>query len=158
MPSKNLILSKPWLRRYVFWKIRHTSRGGGRPCRCEACLVGCGYIQKLRRTSRWILCDAWLKAINNFARTSRHPLNNLVLGSGQFHDLRKMALSNWFANGLRENDVRVLANHASFVTTQQFYLAVANDLLECAREAAAQGIGRNLVCTWGAPCFTAPKD
>ena len=52
---------------------------------------------------------------------------------GEFHDLRRTCLSNWFFNGLREYDVMKIAGHASFETTHSFYLAIRNDLLDQAR-------------------------
>jgi len=41
-----------------------------------------------------------------------------------------------------------LAGHSSFATTHNFYLAVADDLVERAREAAPQALGRELVQKW----------
>ena len=51
----------------------------------------------------------------------------------------------WFANGMSEHDVMVLAGHASFATTHKFYLAVADDLVDRARVATAQGLRQKLV-------------
>lgn len=51
----------------------------------------------------------------------------------------------WFANGMNEYDVMVLAGHSSFATTHQFYLAVADDLVHRARVATAQGLRQKLV-------------
>jgi integrase len=54
-----------------------------------------------------------------------------------FHDLRRAALSKWFASGLREHDVMVLAGHARFSTTYQFFLAVRRNLVDRARRVAS---------------------
>jgi len=55
------------------------------------------------------------------------------------------AISMWFANGMSEHDVMVLAGHSSFATTHKFYLAVADDLVHRARVATAQGLRQKLV-------------
>ena len=39
----------------------------------------------------------------------------------------------WFAYGMSEHDVMVLAGHPSFATTHKFYLAVFDDLVYRAR-------------------------
>ena len=46
----------------------------------------------------------------------------------------------------------VLAGHASFATTHEFYLAVADDLVDRARAATAQGL-RQKVVHFGADAF-----
>lgn len=51
----------------------------------------------------------------------------------------------WFANGMSEHDVMVLAGHSSFATTHEFYLAVADDLIHRARVATAQGMRQKMV-------------
>ena len=51
----------------------------------------------------------------------------------------------WFANGMSEHDVMVLAGHSSFATTHEFYLAVADDLVDRARAATAQGLRQKMV-------------
>ncbi|MBL7185779.1 MAG: site-specific integrase [Phycisphaerae bacterium] len=61
-----------------------------------------------------------------------------------FHDIRRTAITMWFANGMSEHDVMVLAGHASFAATHESYLAVADDLISRARAATAQGL-RQLV-------------
>jgi hypothetical protein len=53
----------------------------------------------------------------------------------RFHDLRSTAISNWFHHGLSLEDVRRLAGHASITTTQEFYLSVADGLVDRARAA-----------------------
>ena len=61
-------------------------------------------------------------------------------------------MSMWFANGMSEHDVMILAGHASFPTTPEFYLAVVDDLVFRARAATAQGLRQKLVHS-GADAF-----
>ena len=63
---------------------------------------------------------------------------------GTFHDIRRTAISMWFANGMSEYDVMTLAGHSSFATTHKFYLAVADDLIHRARAATAQGLCKKM--------------
>jgi hypothetical protein len=51
----------------------------------------------------------------------------------------------WFANGMSEFEVMRLAGHSDFATTHQFYLAVADDLIDRARVATAKGLSQKLV-------------
>ena len=60
-------------------------------------------------------------------------------------DIRRTAISMWFANGMSEHDVMVLAGHSSFATTHEFYLAVADDLVDRARVATVQGLRQKMV-------------
>ena len=65
-----------------------------------------------------------LKVVNNFTPQSERILEAAKVKKGQFHDLRRTAITNWFANGMSENDVMTLAGHSNFATTHEFYLAV----------------------------------
>jgi hypothetical protein len=78
-------------------------------------------------------------------RELKDPVLMAGVSRGQFHDLRRTALSNLLANGMSEYDVMTLAGHSDFATTHKFYLAVADDLVERARAAAAQAISKNLL-------------
>ena len=60
-------------------------------------------------------------------------------------DVLGTAITMWFANGMSEHDVMVLAGHSSFATTHKFYLAVADDLIHRARVATAQGLRQKMV-------------
>ena len=102
------------------------------------------YIQQLRRQDKWGQCDACLKLVNNFNRDFRKILRVTGIEKGQFHTLRKTALSNWLANGMSEHEVMLLAGHASFATTHEFYLAVADDLMDRARRVASHTM--NKIC------------
>jgi len=78
--------------------------------------------------------------VNNFDRQFRLLVKHAKIGRGEFHDLRRTCLSNWFANGLREFDVMKMAGHSSFETTRSFYLAVREDLLDRTRQASTEAL------------------
>jgi integrase len=104
------------------------------------------YIQNvLRPKGKWSLIDASAKVVNNFRRQFYIILRKAGVNKGTFHDIRRTAISMWFANGMSEHDVMVLAGHSNFATTHQFYLAVADDLIPCVRVATAQGLRQKLV-------------
>ncbi len=46
---------------------------------------------------------------------------------------------------MSEHDVMTLTGHAKFETTHKFYLAVADDLVDRARQASAKTAGKNLL-------------
>ncbi|MBN2590826.1 MAG: site-specific integrase [Sedimentisphaerales bacterium] len=103
------------------------------------------HIQKvLRPSGKWALSDSRLKVVNNFKRDFDEILRRAGIQKGTFHDIRRTAISMWFANGMSEYDVMTLAGHSSFTTTHQFYLAVADDLIHRARSATAQGLSKKL--------------
>ena len=111
------------------------------------------HIQRvLRPKGRWTLIDSSMKVVNNFRRQFIRIRRRAGVKQGTFHDFRRTAISMWFANGMSEHDVLVLAGHASFATTHQFYLAVADDLIPRARAATAQGLRQKLV-HFGADAF-----
>ena len=104
------------------------------------------YIQDvLRPKGKWSLVDASTKVVNNFRRQFNKICGKASVKKGTFHDIRRTTITMWFANGMSEHDVMVLAGHASFATTHEFYLAVADDLVHRARAATAQGLGQKLV-------------
>lgn len=102
-------------------------------------------IQSLRAKGQWKYSDSRLKVVNNFTPQFEKILKTANVKKGQFHDLRRTAITNWFGNGMSENDVMVLAGHSNFATTHEFYLAVADDLVDRARKAAANSINQNLL-------------
>jgi len=110
-------------------------------------------IQGLRKAGRWTLSDSRLSVIRNFRREFNKILKRAAGRQRRFHDLRNTALTNWFTNGMGEYEVMKLAGHADFKTTHQFYLAVADDLVDKARVAVNTGIGQNLARIWRAPTF-----
>ncbi len=104
------------------------------------------YIQNvLRPKGTWTLSDSRLKVVNNFKRSLDKILRKAGVKTGTFHDIRRTAISMWFANGMSEYDVMTLAGHSSFATTHKFYLAVADDLVDRARIATAQGLCQKMV-------------
>ena len=110
------------------------------------------YIQDvLRPKGGWSLIDSSGKVANNFRRDFNMIRGKAGVQKGTFHDIRRTAITMWFANGMSEYDVMVLAGHASFATTHKFYLAVADDLIHRARAATAQGLRQKLV-RFGTPC------
>jgi len=106
----------------------------------------------LRPQGGWTLVDSRLRVVNNFGRQFEKILRKAGVKKGTFHDFRRTAITMWFANGMSEHDVMVLAGHASFATTHQFYLAVADDLVHRARAATEQGL-RQKVVHFGADAF-----
>jgi integrase len=104
------------------------------------------YVQKILRPSgKWSLSNSRTSLINNFYKQFGTIRKRANVKKGTFHDLRRTALSNWFANGMNEYDVMVLAGHSNFDTTHQFYLAVASDLVARARRVQANVLSQNLV-------------
>ena len=108
-------------------------------------------IQQLRKQGKWSLKDSRLKVINNFSREFEKILKMAGVRKRKFHCMRNTALTNWFANGMSEHDVMTLAGHSCFSTTHEFYLAVADDLVDRARKAAEQSVDRNLAHIWHTP-------
>jgi len=112
------------------------------------------YIQNvLRPKGTWTLSDSRLKVVNNMKRSFDKILRKAGVKTGTFHDIRRTAISMWFANGMSEYDVMTLAGHSSFATTHKFYLAVADDLVDRARVASAQGLCQKLVRFGTRPIF-----
>jgi len=115
------------------------------------------YIQStLRPKGKWALTDARLKVVNNFRWQFNAILKKAGVKKGTFHDIRRTAITMWFANGMSEHDVMVLAGHSSFATTHEFYLAVADDLIDRARVADTKGLCKKLG-RFGTPAFGAHK-
>ncbi len=109
------------------------------------------YIQHLRKQGKWSLRDSRLKAINNFSRKFNKILKRAAVRKRKFHCFRNTAITNWFINGMEEFDVMTLAGHANFSTTHNYYLAVADDLVDRARKAAEVSLTPDLLRTCCAP-------
>ena len=60
--------------------------------------------------------------------------------------------------GMSEHDVMILAGHSSFATTHEFYLAVADDLVDRARVAAGQVLNPDLLRICCAPRFSSNTE
>ena len=114
-------------------------------------------IQQLREQGKWTLKDASRKVISTFMRNFDKILKRANVRKRTFHCLRNTAITNWFVNGMSEHDVMTLAGHSSFATIHTFYLAVADDLVDRARVAAEQGVGKDLARIWHAPYFSEKK-
>jgi len=106
------------------------------------------HIQQLRSQGKWSLSSARSRVVNNFNRQFRQILQRAGISKGQFHDLRRTALSKFLAQGLSKYDLMNVAGHAKFDTTQQFYLAVEDDLVGRTRRAADEGFGEILAHVW----------
>ncbi|RKY04110.1 MAG: hypothetical protein DRP56_10465, partial [Planctomycetota bacterium] len=59
-------------------------------------------IQQLRRQGKWDMVSARLKIVNNFTRQFNDIQKLATVKHGQFHDLRRTALSNLIAQGVSE--------------------------------------------------------
>jgi integrase len=115
------------------------------------------FIQsELRAKGKWTYSDSRLKVINNFGRDFGLLLTRAAVNTGEFHDLRRTAICNWFAEGLSEYEIMKLAGHADFKTTHKFYLRVRDDLIDRARQASSRALSRNLARAWRAP-LSAPQ-
>ena len=98
----------------------------------------------------WGLIDSRSNVISCFNSNYKRILKRAGVRELKFHDLRNTALSNWLAGGMKEFDVMNLAGHASFATTHKFYLAVTDDLVDRARDAAEVTLRRDLAHIWHA--------
>ena len=113
------------------------------------------FIQKqLRARGLWTYSDSRLKVINNFGRDFGLILTRAAIRCGEFHDLRRTTICNWFAEGLSELEVMRLAGHADFKTTHRYYLKVRDGLVDRARQASARVLRRNLARAWHAPLIS----
>ena len=81
-----------------------------------------------------------MKVVNNLGRQFNKILKKADIKKRTIQNVRRAAITMWFANGMSEHDVMVLAGHPSFATTHGFYLAVADDLVDRVRVATAQGL------------------
>jgi integrase len=116
------------------------------------------YIQQeLRAKDKWTYSDSRTKVITNFTWYFNKILRKARVEEGQFHDLRRTAICNWFREGLKELDVMRLAGHADFKTTHRYYLRVRDDLVDRAREATARGLCQNLLQNCCSSDFRSPE-
>jgi integrase len=104
------------------------------------------HIQKeLRAKGKWTYSDSTSKVITCFSYDFHRILRQAGVEEGQFHDLRRTAICNWFREGLKEFEIMRLAGHANFATTHRYHLRVRDDLVDRAREATDRGLCRNLL-------------
>jgi integrase len=104
------------------------------------------YIQnELRAKGKWTYSNSRSKVVTGFTPGFGKILRRAGVTKGEFHDLRRTAIGNWFKEGMREYDVMRLAGHADFKTTHRYYLRVRDDLVDRARQATARGLCQNLL-------------
>jgi len=104
------------------------------------------YIQQEPRAKgNWTYSDSTRKVVPLFNRHFNKILARAGIDYGEFHDLRRTAICNWFAEGLSELEVMHLAGHANFATTHRYYLKVKDDLVHRARQVTARGLCQKLV-------------
>ena len=116
------------------------------------------YIQKeLRAKGKWIYSDSTSKVVTCFSYGFHKILRKAGVEEGQFHDLRRTAICNWFREGLKEFEIMRLTGHATFATTHKYYLRVRDDLVDRAREATARGLCQNLLQNCCSSDFRSPK-
>ncbi len=96
-------------------------------------------IQKARRQRKWTERQGQCP-LGNFRSQFQRVLTHASIDQGTFHDLRRTCITNWFAHGLSEFEVMVLAGHSSFETTRKFYLAVRPDNNDQARKASTKSL------------------
>jgi len=101
--------------------------------------------QELRAKGNWTYSDSTRKVVPLLNRHFNKILARAGIDDGEFHDLRRTAICNWFAEGLSELEVMHLAGHANFATTHRYYLKVRDDLIHRARQATARGLCQKLV-------------
>jgi integrase len=96
-------------------------------------------IQQTRQAGKWTIRQGKCPA-GNFRRQWLIILSRANIDEGTFHDLRRTCITNWFAYGMSEYEVMIMAGHSSFETTRKFYLAIRNDLIDLARKASTDAM------------------
>jgi integrase len=92
-------------------------------------------IQTLRKNENWTFSDSRCKVIQNFARQFRQILKRAAITRpAQFHDLRRTCLTRCIKDGLDKKDAQSFMGHASFATTEQYYLAAADGVCDRVRK------------------------
>jgi integrase len=91
-------------------------------------------IQALRKKDNWTFSDSRRKVIQNFARQFQQILKRAAITRpAQFHDLRRTCLTRCFIKGLDKKDAQSFMGHASFETTEQYYLAAIDGVCDRVR-------------------------
>jgi integrase len=93
------------------------------------------HIQEYRGSHEWTV-DKGRSPVSKFCHHFNKIRRLACIETGTFHDLRRTCLSNWVAQGLSLHEVKELAGHAKIETTERFYLAVRNDVIDRARAAS----------------------
>lgn len=92
-------------------------------------------IQQARQADKWTVRQGKCP-VGYFRRQWLIILSRANI-EGTFHDLRRTCITSWFAHGLSEYEVMIMAGHASFETTRKFYMAIRRDLVDRARQASS---------------------
>jgi integrase len=95
------------------------------------------------RKKTWTMTDANGSVINNFTRMFKEIKELAGIPKGEFHDLRRTAITNWFYAGLKITEVMRLCGHENYDTTLKYYLAVKDNLVDRAR-VAMQSVGQEI--------------
>jgi len=107
-------------------------------------------IQEARQAGKWTIRQGKCP-VGNFRRQWLIILARAGIERGTFHDLRRTCITNWFAYGLSEYEVMIMAGHASFEITRKFYMAIRKDLIDRGRQASSDAMkkfsGKHLACT-----------
>ena len=110
-------------------------------------------IQELRRCGKWDTVSARCNIVGNFSKHFSEIVRRAGIATQMtFHDLRRTALSNWLTEGMDVFEVMTLAGHSKITTTQNFYLAVSDNLLTRARQAKSQSVDSDFVTLCHTPC------
>jgi len=96
-------------------------------------------IQEARQAGKWTVRQGKCP-VCNLRRQWLLILARAGVERGTFHDLRRTCITNWFAYGLSEYEVMIMAGHASFETTRKFYMAIRKDLIDRARQASSEAL------------------
>ena len=97
-----------------------------------------------RNKNIWTMTDANNSVINNFTRMFNEIKDLAGIKKGEFHDLRRTAITNWFYGGLEITEVMRLAGHSKYETTLKYYLAVKDDLIDRSREVMRQSMSQTI--------------
>jgi integrase len=92
-------------------------------------------IQEFRRAGQWTV-EKGRSPLSKFCHHFNKIRSLASIRIGTFHDLRRTCLSNWIVQGLSLHEVKELAGHANIETTERFYLAVREDVVDRARAAS----------------------
>jgi integrase len=92
-------------------------------------------IQEFRRSGQWTV-EKGRSPLSKFCHHFNKIRSLAGIRTGTFHDLRRTCLSNWIVQGLSLHEVKELAGHANIETTERFYLAVREDVVDRARAAS----------------------
>ena len=92
----------------------------------------------------WTYEDTRYNIVSNFSdEYEKIRIHAGIKKHKTFHDLRRTAITNWFYAGLELNEVMKIAGHSSIETTQKYYMAVKDGLIDKARDAVKFRINKD---------------